>query len=68
MTDSVKGKTVADAVALLSRLQRMVTATTSESPDDLGTLSVLAGVRELSGACEMRDAPMAGVARGRDRG
>jgi nitrogen fixation protein NifU and related proteins len=46
MTESVAGRTVADVVALLSRLQRMVTATTSESPDDLGTLSVLAGVRE----------------------
>jgi nitrogen fixation NifU-like protein len=48
MTESVTGKTVADAEALLSRVQRMVTSIASESVEDqdLGTLSAPAGVRE----------------------
>ena len=46
MTESVTGKTVADAEALLGRVQRMVTSIASESTEDLGTLSALAGVRE----------------------
>ena len=46
MTESVAGKTVADAEALLTRVQRMVTAISTDPSDDLGTLSALAGVRE----------------------
>ena len=48
MTESVKGKTLAEAEALFRRFHRMVTAAPSEAPtDDLGKLSVLAGVREF---------------------
>ena len=47
MTESVKGKTPAEADALFERVQRMV----GESPDapveDLGALSALAGVRRF---------------------
>lgn len=47
MTESVKGKTVADAGALLERVQRMVTASSDAPIDDLGALSALAGVRRF---------------------
>jgi nitrogen fixation NifU-like protein len=47
MTESVKGKTVAEAAALFDRFQRMVTAPPDGPVDDLGKLSALAGVREF---------------------
>jgi nitrogen fixation protein NifU and related proteins len=46
MTDSVKGKTVAEASALFDRFQRMITRSIDETVDDLGKLSVFAGVRQ----------------------
>ena len=45
MTESVRGKTVAEADALFERVQRMVTASAEAPVDDLGALSALAGVR-----------------------
>ena len=47
MTDSVKGKTVAGAKALFERFQQMVTTSAETSFDDLGKLTVLAGVRQF---------------------
>jgi nitrogen fixation NifU-like protein len=47
MTDSVKGKRVAEADALFERLRRMVTAPADAAVDDLGPLSALAGVRRF---------------------
>jgi len=47
MTDSVKGKTVAEASSLFTRLEAMITASTDSSVDDLGALSALAGVRRF---------------------
>jgi nitrogen fixation NifU-like protein len=47
MTESVKGKTVAEADALVERVQQMVTASSDAPIDDLGTLSALAGVRRF---------------------
>ena len=47
MTESVKGKTVAEADALCQRVQRMVTAPVDAPVDDLGGLSALAGVRRF---------------------
>ena len=47
MTESVKGKTVAEADALFERVQRMVTASADAPVDDLGALSALAGVRRF---------------------
>lgn len=47
LTESVKGKTIADADALFERFQRMITAPPDASPDDLGKLAVLAGVRQF---------------------
>ncbi len=49
MTESVKGKTVAEAERLFERFHRMVTSP-SDAPiatDELGKLSVFAGVREF---------------------
>lgn len=49
MTESVKGKTVAEAEALFERFHRMVT-TPPDAPADaegLGKLAVFAGVREF---------------------
>lgn len=49
MTESVKGKTVAEAEALFKRFHRMVT-TPPDAPADaegLGKLAVFAGVREF---------------------
>jgi nitrogen fixation NifU-like protein len=46
MTDSVKGKTLAEAEALFERFQQMITAQ-SGAVEDLGKLSVLAGVRQF---------------------
>jgi nitrogen fixation NifU-like protein len=47
MTESVRGKTVAEADALVERVQQMVTASADAPIDDLGTLSALAGVRRF---------------------
>jgi nitrogen fixation NifU-like protein len=45
MTDSVKGKTVEEADALFDRFHQMITRAADDPVDDLGKLSVLAGVR-----------------------
>jgi len=47
MTEAVKGRTVADARALFERFHTMVTTAPDEPVNDLGKLSVLAGVREF---------------------
>ena len=50
MTDSVKGKTVEEAEALFGRFQKMITRAPDEDVeevDNLGKLSVLAGVRQF---------------------
>ena len=47
MTDTLKGKSVAEARALFERFHRMVTTPPDQSVEDLGKLSVLAGVREF---------------------
>jgi nitrogen fixation NifU-like protein len=47
MTDSVKGKTVAEADALFERFHRAVTAPPDALVEDLGKLSVLTGVRQF---------------------
>jgi nitrogen fixation NifU-like protein len=47
MTDSVKGRSLGDIRALFERFHRMVTTPPDEKVEDLGKLSVLAGVREF---------------------
>ena len=47
MTDSMKGKTLAEAEALFERFHRMITAPPEAPADDLGKLSVLSGVRRF---------------------
>jgi nitrogen fixation NifU-like protein len=47
MTDSVKGRTVEEVRALFARFHRMVTTPPDRAAEDLGKLSVLAGVREF---------------------
>src|SRR5262245_17597013 len=47
MTDSLKGQRVDDARALFERFRRMVTTPPGTDVEDLGKLSVLAGVREF---------------------
>ncbi len=47
MTDAIKGKTVAEADSLFQRFHRVVTTPPDEPVEDLGKLSVLAGVREF---------------------
>ena len=47
MTESVKGKTVAEAEALFDSVQRMVTASADVPVENLGALSALAGVRRF---------------------
>ena len=47
MTDALKGQPVADARALFERFHRMVTTPTDVEVEDLGKLSVLAGVRQF---------------------
>lgn len=47
MTESVKGKTVEEVQALFDRFQRMVTAPAETPIDNLGKLTVLAGVRQF---------------------
>ena len=47
MTESMKGKTLAEAEALFERFHRMITAPPEAPPEDLGKLSVLSGVRRF---------------------
>jgi nitrogen fixation NifU-like protein len=47
MTDSVKGKTVAEANELFERVHRLVTSPPGAPIDDLGALSTLAAVRQF---------------------
>jgi nitrogen fixation NifU-like protein len=47
MTDVLKGKTVAEANALFERFHRVVTTPPDQPVEELGKLSVLAGVREF---------------------
>jgi len=47
MTDSVKGKTLEEAEALLERFQRMITGDSEAPADELGKLTALAGVRQF---------------------
>ena len=47
MTEGVKGKTIAEADALFDRFHRMITAPPDAPVDDLGKLTVLAGVRQF---------------------
>jgi nitrogen fixation NifU-like protein len=47
MTDAVKGRSVGEARDLFERFHRMVTTPLDGAVEDLGKLSVLAGVREF---------------------
>jgi nitrogen fixation protein NifU and related proteins len=47
MTDALKGKTVSQANSLFERFHRVVTTPPDQPVEDLGKLSVLAGVREF---------------------
>jgi nitrogen fixation NifU-like protein len=47
MTDAIKGKSVGEAQALFERFHRMVTTPPETAVEDMGKLSVLAGVREF---------------------
>jgi nitrogen fixation NifU-like protein len=47
MTESVKGRTTADATALLDRFQRMITSPADSPVDHVGKLAALAGVRQF---------------------
>ena len=47
MTDALKGQTVAEARELFDRFHNMITSNPETPADDLGKLSVLAGVREF---------------------
>ncbi len=47
MTDAIKGKTVAEARDLFDHFHAMITSDTDTVAEDLGKLSVLAGVREF---------------------
>jgi nitrogen fixation protein NifU and related proteins len=47
MTDSVKGKTIEEAEALFERFHQMITRPADEAVEDLGKLSVFAGVRQF---------------------
>jgi nitrogen fixation NifU-like protein len=47
MTDEVKGRTLDEVHALFDRFHRMVTTPSDQPVEDLGKLSVLAGVREF---------------------
>jgi nitrogen fixation NifU-like protein len=47
MTESIKGKTVADVRALFDRFQQMITAPADGPVDRLGKLTALAGVRQF---------------------
>jgi len=48
MTESVKGKTIAEAEALFERFHRLITRSVEDQVDDLGKLSVFAGVRQYT--------------------
>jgi nitrogen fixation NifU-like protein len=48
MTESVKGRTLAEAAALFQRFRQMITAPAGAPVDDLGGLSALAGVRQFA--------------------
>jgi nitrogen fixation NifU-like protein len=72
MTESVKGKSVAEASRLFARFQQMITAPPDGPVDHLGKLDALAGVRQfpvrvkcaglawhtLQAAIEARDQPV----------
>jgi nitrogen fixation NifU-like protein len=47
MTDALKGRTIAEARALFARFHRVVTTPPDQPVEELGKLSVLAGVREF---------------------
>ena len=47
MTEAVKGMTVDEAKGLFERFQQMITAPAEVPIDDLGKLTVLAGVRQF---------------------
>jgi nitrogen fixation protein NifU and related proteins len=47
MTESVRGKTLAETRALFDQLLRMISAPAESPVDDLGDLSSLAGVRQF---------------------
>jgi nitrogen fixation NifU-like protein len=47
MTESVKGKTIADAGELFARFQRMITAPPDRSAEPMGKLTALSGVRQF---------------------
>ncbi|HKE83921.1 MAG TPA: SUF system NifU family Fe-S cluster assembly protein [Vicinamibacterales bacterium] len=47
MTESIKGKSVAEATALFERFQKMITAQPDSPVSDLGKLKALAGVRQF---------------------
>ncbi|HEY1305139.1 MAG TPA: SUF system NifU family Fe-S cluster assembly protein [Vicinamibacterales bacterium] len=47
MTESIKGKSVAEATALFERFQKMITAQSDSPVKDLGKLKALAGVRQF---------------------
>jgi len=47
MTDAIKGKTVAEARDLFDHFHAMITSGTDTVAEDLGKLSVFAGVREF---------------------
>jgi nitrogen fixation NifU-like protein len=47
MTDSVKGKTLEEAESLYRRFHEMITRSADEPVEQLGKLSVLAGVRQF---------------------
>ena len=47
MTDAVKGRTTKEAIDLFERFQQVVTTPPDQTVEDLGKLSVLAGVREF---------------------
>lgn len=47
MTESVKGKTVAEAQTLFDQFLQMITAPAEAPVDDLGELSAFAGVRQF---------------------
>jgi nitrogen fixation NifU-like protein len=47
MTDAVKGRSLSEARALFERFHKVITTPPGEPVEDLGKLSVLAGVREF---------------------
>ena len=47
MTDAIKGKSLPEAQALFQRFHSMVTTPPAEPVENMGKLSVLAGVREF---------------------